>query len=65
MMFSSSDVYSWRKAREILMEVARRGEERGYGTPCLLVAAKDDLDPYPMSVQESDRVNASLKPNMI
>jgi Ras family protein T1 len=64
-VYDSSDVYSWRKAREILMEVARRGEERGYGTPCLLVAAKDDLDPYPMSVQESDRVNASLKPNMI
>jgi Ras family protein T1 len=59
-VYDSSDVYSWRKAREILMEVARRGEERGYGTPCLLVAAKDDLDPYPMSVQESDRVCMEL-----
>lgn len=56
MIYCSSDVYSWKKAREILMEVARRGEGSGYGTPCLLVAAKDDLDPYPMSVQESDRV---------
>lgn len=44
------------------MEVARRGEESGYGTPCLLVAAKDDLDPYPMSVQESDRVMHRLTP---
>lgn len=54
---SSSDEYSWKRARELLMEVARRGEETGYGMPCLLVAAKDDLDPYPMAVQDSDRVS--------
>ncbi|CAN7056244.1 hypothetical protein IGI04_014068 [Brassica rapa subsp. trilocularis] len=59
-VYDSSDVYSWRKAREMLMEVARKGEESGYGTPCVLVAAKDDLDAYPMSVQESDRVCMEL-----
>ncbi|KAL0725241.1 hypothetical protein Bca4012_039840 [Brassica carinata] len=59
-VYDSSDVYSWRKAREMLMEIARKGEESGYGTPCVLVAAKDDLDAYPMSVQESDRVCMEL-----
>ncbi|XP_010552819.1 PREDICTED: mitochondrial Rho GTPase 2-like [Tarenaya hassleriana] len=53
-VYDSSDEYSWKKSRDILMEVARRGEESGYGTPCLLVAAKDDLDPYPLSVRDSD-----------
>ncbi|KAJ8748360.1 hypothetical protein K2173_002997 [Erythroxylum novogranatense] len=52
-VFDSSDKYSWKRSRELLMDVARRGEESGYGVPCLLVAAKDDLDPYPMAVQDS------------
>lgn len=38
------------------MEVARKGEESGYGVPCLLIAAKEDRDPYPMAVQDSMRV---------
>ncbi|XP_021898053.1 mitochondrial Rho GTPase 2 isoform X2 [Carica papaya] len=59
-VYDSSDEYSWKRARELLMEVARRGEETGYGMPCLLVAAKDDLDPYPMAVQDSDRVCQQL-----
>lgn len=35
------------------MEVAKQGEESGYGVPYLLIAAKDDLDPYPMAVRDS------------
>lgn len=38
------------------MEVAKQGEESGYGVPCLLIAAKDDLDPYPVTVQDSVKV---------
>ncbi|KAF2325155.1 hypothetical protein GH714_024723 [Hevea brasiliensis] len=48
-----SNEYSWKRSCEVLVEVTRRGEESGYGVPCILVAAKDDLDPYPMAVQDS------------
>ncbi|KAH7517208.1 hypothetical protein FEM48_Zijuj09G0038300 [Ziziphus jujuba var. spinosa] len=54
--FSRSDEYSWKRSRELLVEVARKGEETGYGVPCLLIAAKEDRDPYPMAVQDSMRV---------
>ncbi|KAJ9187642.1 hypothetical protein P3X46_003071 [Hevea brasiliensis] len=52
-VYDSSNEYSWKRSCEVLVEVTRRGEESGYGVPCLLVAAKDDLDPYPMAVQDS------------
>lgn len=38
------------------MEVASHGENTGYEVPCLMVAAKDDLDPYPMAIHDSTRV---------
>lgn len=38
------------------MEVARRGEDTGYGVPCLFVSAKDDLDSYPMAIRDSEAV---------
>ena len=53
----SSDELSWRRATELLVEVARQGEETGFGVPCLLVAAKYDLDPFPMAAQDSAKVN--------
>lgn len=53
---ASSDEYSWKRSRELLLDVARQGEESGYRVPCLLIAAKDDLDPYPMALQNSARV---------
>lgn len=49
----------------MLVEVARRGEESGYGVPCLLIAAKDDLDPYPMALQDSLAVYTSAVVNLI
>ncbi|KAK3023098.1 hypothetical protein RJ639_043113, partial [Escallonia herrerae] len=49
----SSDEYSLRRAAELLMEVARRGEESGFGVPCLLIAAKGDLDSNPMAIKDS------------
>lgn len=52
----SSDEYSWKRAKELLVEVARLGEDSGYGVPCLLIASKDDLKPYTMAVQDSARV---------
>ncbi|XP_022758210.1 mitochondrial Rho GTPase 2-like [Durio zibethinus] len=59
-LYDSSDEYSWKRSRELLLEVARQGEECGYGVPCLLIAAKDDLDPYPMALQNSARVTQQL-----
>ncbi|KAJ9696274.1 hypothetical protein PVL29_008486 [Vitis rotundifolia] len=54
--YDSSDELSWRRATELLVEVARQGEETGFGVPCLLVATKYDLDPFPMAAQDSAKV---------
>ncbi|KAB5557432.1 hypothetical protein DKX38_008341 [Salix brachista] len=48
-----SDEYSWKRSNELLEEVSRHGEESGYGVPSLIIAAKDDLDQHPRSVQNS------------
>uniref|UniRef100_A0A803NRF9 Mitochondrial Rho GTPase n=1 Tax=Cannabis sativa TaxID=3483 RepID=A0A803NRF9_CANSA len=59
-VYDSSDEYSSKKSQELLVEVARQGEESGYGVPCLLIAAKDDLDPYPMAIQDSMKICREL-----
>ncbi|PON55290.1 Parvalbumin [Parasponia andersonii] len=59
-LYDSSDEYSLKRSQELLFEVARLGEESGYGVPCLLIAAKNDLDPYPMAIQDSMRVCQEL-----
>ncbi|XP_058008694.1 mitochondrial Rho GTPase 2 isoform X2 [Hevea brasiliensis] len=59
-LYDSSDEYSWKRSCELLVELARRCEESGYGVPCLLIAAKDDLNPYPMAVQDSVAVCQEL-----
>lgn len=59
-LISSSEEYSWKRTKEQLMEVARLGEDSGYGVPCLLIAAKDDLKPYTIAVQDSARVHNFL-----
>ncbi|BFG43174.1 hypothetical protein CerSpe_294480 [Prunus speciosa] len=56
----SSSEHSWKRSRELLVEVAKQGEESGYGVPCLLIAAKDDLDPYPMAVRDSLGISQEL-----
>ena len=45
---------------ELLVDVASHGEDTGYEVPCLIVAAKDDLNSFPMAIQESTRVVPSL-----
>lgn len=44
----------------MLVEVATHGEAIGYEVPCLMVSAKDDLDSFPISIQESTRVRFLL-----
>ncbi|KAI7743263.1 hypothetical protein M8C21_017935 [Ambrosia artemisiifolia] len=60
-VYDSSDEYSLKRASEFLMDVARRGEDTGYGVPCLFVAAKDDLDSYPMARRDSEAICRELK----
>ncbi|KAM2898788.1 hypothetical protein COP2_008287 [Malus domestica] len=57
---SSSSEHSWKRSRELLVEVAKQGEESGFGVPCLLVAAKDDLGAYPMAVRDSVAISHEL-----
>ncbi|XP_076899853.1 mitochondrial Rho GTPase 2-like isoform X2 [Bidens hawaiensis] len=60
-VYDSSDEYSLKRASEFLMDVARLGEDTGYGVPCLFVAAKDDLDSYPMATRDSEAICRELK----
>ncbi|VFQ69088.1 unnamed protein product [Cuscuta campestris] len=56
----SSSEPSWKRASELLVEVASNGEATGYEIPCLIVAAKDDLDPYLTEIQDSTRVSQDM-----
>ncbi|KAK3149560.1 hypothetical protein QOZ80_3AG0219100 [Eleusine coracana subsp. coracana] len=54
-VYDSSDEVSWQRTRDLLIKVATHGESTGYKVPCLIVAAKDDLDQSPHALQESTR----------
>ncbi|GMI65608.1 MIRO-related GTP-ase 1, embryo defective 2473 [Hibiscus trionum] len=56
----SSYESSWKRATELLVDVAGHGEDTGYEVPCLIVAAKDDLDSFPMAIQDSTRVSQDM-----
>ncbi|KAG1338418.1 mitochondrial Rho GTPase 1 [Cocos nucifera] len=56
----SSDENSWTKAKDLLLQVAGHGENTGFEVPCLIVSAKDDLDPYPLAIQDSTRVSQDM-----
>ncbi|XP_061337998.1 mitochondrial Rho GTPase 1-like [Gastrolobium bilobum] len=55
-----SDESSWKTSSELLVEIAGHGEDTGFEVPCLIVAAKDDLDSFPMAIQESTRVSQDM-----
>ncbi|MED6181172.1 Mitochondrial Rho GTPase 2 [Stylosanthes scabra] len=59
-VYDSSNEHSWKKSRDMLEQVARQGELTGYRVPCLLIAAKDDLTPYPRAVQDSVKATQEL-----
>ncbi|CAH8299727.1 unnamed protein product [Eruca vesicaria subsp. sativa] len=59
-VYDSSDESSWKRATELLVEVATHGEATGYEVPCLMVSAKDDLDSFPLCIQESTRVTQDM-----
>ncbi|GAB4840777.1 Mitochondrial Rho GTPase 2 [Ancistrocladus abbreviatus] len=55
-VYDCSDENSWMRATELLVQVTKQAEFSGFGVPCLLIAAKTDLDPYPAEIQDSMRV---------
>jgi Ras family protein T1 len=55
-VYDISDAVSWKRAVELLVQVAAHGETNGYEVPCLLIAAKDDLEPDPAIIQSSAQV---------
>ncbi|KAL2323554.1 hypothetical protein Fmac_027933 [Flemingia macrophylla] len=59
-VYDSSDEYSWKKSKDLLEKVVRQGEITGYITPCLLIAAKDDLTPFPRAILDSVKVTQQL-----
>ncbi|GAB4855539.1 hypothetical protein Ancab_024159 [Ancistrocladus abbreviatus] len=59
-VYDSSDELSWKKVTELLVDIASHGEDTGYEMPCLIVATKDDLDPYPMAIHDSTRVSQDM-----
>ena len=56
MLFCSTRESSWKRATELLLDVASHGEATGYEVPCLIVAAKDDLESFVTEIQNSTRV---------
>nr|GEX61043.1 mitochondrial Rho GTPase [Tanacetum cinerariifolium] len=60
-VYDSLDEYSLIRASELLMDVAREGEESGYGVPCLLICAKSDLQSYPMEIKETKMISQTMK----
>ncbi|CAI8603440.1 unnamed protein product [Vicia faba] len=47
---------SWRASSELLVNIAGHGENTGFEVPCLIVAAKDDLESFTSAIQDSIRV---------
>ncbi|WOH11568.1 hypothetical protein DCAR_0831057 [Daucus carota subsp. sativus] len=59
-VYDSSYEESWKKTTELLLKVASHGEATGYEVPCLIVAAKDDLEPHMAALQDSTRVSQNM-----
>ncbi|CAN7089643.1 unnamed protein product [Brassica rapa subsp. narinosa] len=59
-VYDSSDESSWKRASELLVEVANHGEATGYEVPCLMVSAKDDIVSSQIPIQDSTRVTQDV-----
>jgi Ras family protein T1 len=55
-----SDEASWKASSELLERIASHGEQTGFEVPCLIVAAKDDLDSFTLAIQDSIRVSQDM-----
>ncbi|KAK8969463.1 hypothetical protein KSP40_PGU002082 [Platanthera guangdongensis] len=52
---AGSDVISFNKATEMLIQVAIQGKNSSFEVSCHIFSYKDDLDSYPLVIQESER----------
>ncbi|XP_073315331.1 mitochondrial Rho GTPase 1-like [Primulina huaijiensis] len=59
-VYDSSSEDSFKRASELLLNVAREGEESGFCMPCLLIAAKNDLDSSSLVMKDSAKVCLDL-----
>ncbi|KAJ8751953.1 hypothetical protein K2173_000699 [Erythroxylum novogranatense] len=59
-VYDSSDESSWKRTTDLLVEVAGHAEDTGFEVPCLVVAAKDDLDSFPLAIQETTKVTQDM-----
>ncbi|KAI0511050.1 hypothetical protein KFK09_011668 [Dendrobium nobile] len=48
------------QATELLIQIATHGENSGFEVLCLIISATDDLDPYPLAIQDSTRASPLL-----
>lgn len=48
----SFDKHSLKRALEVFIDVAREGEDSGYGELFLLIAFKNDLHSYPLEIKD-------------
>ncbi|KAI3775862.1 hypothetical protein L1987_45618 [Smallanthus sonchifolius] len=59
-VYDSLNEFSWIRAKELLVQVASHGESTGYEVPCIIVAAKGDLEPNLTAKQDSTRVSQDM-----
>ncbi|KAL0675707.1 hypothetical protein Bca4012_003688 [Brassica carinata] len=59
-LYDSSDESSWKRAIDLLVKVATASEDAGLEFPCLMVAAKTDLDSFPEANQEATRATQDI-----
>ncbi|XP_056850199.1 mitochondrial Rho GTPase 1-like [Raphanus sativus] len=59
-VYDSSDESSWKRATELLVELANHGEATGYEVPCLMVSAKYDIVSSQISRQASTKVTQDM-----
>ncbi|KAF6147722.1 hypothetical protein GIB67_006695, partial [Kingdonia uniflora] len=51
---------SWNKATDLLIEVASHAKDSGLKVPCLIVTAKDDLDPCGTALKELTQASRQM-----
>ncbi|KAJ0451876.1 hypothetical protein HanHA300_Chr15g0572601 [Helianthus annuus] len=59
-LICSSNNSSWIRTIELLGQVASHGESTGYEVPCIIIAAKGDLEPNPTALQDSTRLSQDM-----
>uniref|UniRef100_A0A0D9V7P6 Mitochondrial Rho GTPase n=1 Tax=Leersia perrieri TaxID=77586 RepID=A0A0D9V7P6_9ORYZ len=59
-VYDSCDEFSWQRTKDLLVKVVAHGKTTGFEVPCLIVAAKDDLDRSSLALQDSTRVSHDM-----